>query len=219
MACTITIDGPAGSGKSTVSRGLAHSLHFVYLDTGAMYRAVALAAGQEGIALNDGKRLKALCAALNLRFVSDGHAQKLLLNNVDVSEAIRSPEMDIAASTVSKVKVVREALSELQRQMARGINVVAEGRDMGTVVFPDAAYKFFLTADPEVRVERRFLERRNRGEAVSKDAVREELIKRDDQDQNRALSPLRAAADAVVIDSTALSMEMVLENIAAKISC
>jgi len=209
----ITIDGPAGSGKSTISRLLAKKINFLYLDTGAMYRAVALAANRAGISLGNGERLGELCRSLDLYFETGEDTPRLFLNHEDISMAIRSPEIDIAASTVSAVKEVREAMTDLQRKMARGVNIVAEGRDMGTVVFPGAQYKFFLTASADARTERRFKERLLRGESVSSASVSAELKKRDHQDETRALAPLKPAEDAIIIDSTGLSIELVLERI------
>jgi cytidylate kinase len=209
----ITIDGPAGSGKSTISRLLAKKINFLYLDTGAMYRAVALAANREGISLGNGERLGDLCRSLDLYFETGEDTPRLFLNHEDISMTIRSPEIDIAASTVSVVKEVREAMTDLQRKMARGVNIVAEGRDMGTVVFPGAQYKFFLTASADARAERRFKERLLRGESVSSASVSAELRKRDHQDETRALAPLKPAADAIIIDSTGLFIELVLEKI------
>jgi len=146
MTDVITIDGPAGSGKSTVSRLLAKKINCLYLDTGAMYRAVALAASRKGISFSDGKRLGELCRSLELYFTTDADPPRLFLGKEDISVPIRTPDMDMLSSEVSAVKEVREAMMELQRKMARGISIVAEGRDMGTVVFPEARHKFFLTA-------------------------------------------------------------------------
>jgi len=209
----ITIDGPAGSGKSTISKLLAKKLHFFYLDTGAMYRAVALAAIRNKIPLDQGERLGELCVLMDLRFDAKGDTSRLLLNGEDISLAIRSPEMDMYSSGVSAVKEVRLAMTDLQRRLAKGTNVVAEGRDMGTVVFPKAGNKFFLTASPEVRAKRRYLERMGRGEKVTFQEVESLLKKRDQQDQSRSLAPLKPAEDAVIIDSTELQPEDVIRVI------
>jgi cytidylate kinase len=209
----ITIDGPAGSGKSTVSRLLAKNLGFVYLDTGAMYRAVALAAIRAGIALNDGDKLAVLCRRLALRFETLEGQTHIFLGDEDVSRTIRSPEMDMGSSTVSAVREVREAMTVMQRNIAAGLKVVAEGRDMGTVVFPEANHKFFLTASPEARAERRYRERLLRGEPVDKTVVAIELRRRDEQDQTRQIAPLRPAPDAVRIDTTDLTVREVVQKI------
>ena len=209
----ITIDGPAGSGKSTISRALAKKINFLYLDTGAMYRAVALAAKRKGLTPDQGGRLGDLIRSMDLYFKTDEDPPKLFLAKEDISLAIRSPEMDMLASRVSAVKEVREGMSRLQRKMARGLKVVAEGRDMGTLVFPDAEHKFFLTAVPRVRAERRYRERVGRGESVSKEVVESELRKRDKNDQTRSLAPLKPAEDARIIDSTQLTPEQVVKEI------
>ena len=209
----IAIDGPAGSGKSTVSRLLAKELDLFYLDTGAMYRAVALQAKRRGIEFNDGKRLMELCRNLDLDFRKDGESTKLYLGGEDISLAIRGPEIDMLSSRISAMKEVREAMTELQRQIGKNGGLVAEGRDMGTVVFPDADYKFFITASPQVRAERRYRERIERGESISKAEVERELRKRDHQDKTRSIAPLRPAKDAEVIDTTTLNPDQVVEKI------
>jgi cytidylate kinase len=209
----ITIDGPAGSGKSTVSRQLAEDLGCVYLDTGAMYRAVALAAIRAGIALDDGGKLAALCRGLALHFETMDGQTHIFLGDEDVSRAIRSSEMDMGSSKVSAVREVREAMTIMQRNIASGVNVVAEGRDMGTVVFPEAKHKFFLTASPEARAERRYRERVVRGETADKAVVAIELKRRDEQDQTREIAPLRPAPDAARIDTTDLTVREVVQKI------
>ena len=217
MNTIITIDGPAGSGKSTVSRMIAERLQFFYLDTGAMYRAVALKAKRERVNYENKEELERICESIDLSFWMDGDCNKLSMGEEDITIAIRSPEMDMLSSKISAVKVVRDAMKTLQRKMGRKGSMVAEGRDMGTVVFPDAEYKFFITATSEVRAERRFKERQDRGESVSMEDVTRELKKRDDQDTNRAIAPLRPAKGAKVIDSTALNqyevMELILRDI------
>jgi cytidylate kinase len=211
----ITIDGPSGAGKSTVARKLAGRLKFLFLDTGAMYRAVAFAALRHGVDHQDGPGLAKLCQSLDLHFDTDEDPPHLYLGEEDITDAIRSNQMDLLSSKVSAVKEVREAMTDLQRHMSKGGNLVCEGRDMGTVVFPDARYKFFLTASPDIRALRRYRERLERGESVSANTVSAEMKNRDLQDQNRAIAPLRAADDARVIDSTHISPEEVIESIVA----
>jgi cytidylate kinase len=173
----ITIDGPVASGKSTVSRLLAKRLDLLYLDTGAMYRAVAFQAKRKGIDIGDQQELRELCQNLDLRFQTDGEGTKLYLGEEDVSLSIRTPEMDLLSSTISAIKEVREAMTGLQRKIGQKGGLVAEGRDMGTIVFPNAEYKFFITASTEVRAERRYKERINRSESVSLEEVEKELKK------------------------------------------
>jgi cytidylate kinase len=213
MQNVITIDGPAGSGKSTISRLLAKKIGYLYLDTGAMYRAVALAAKREKIHLNDGKALGELCNSLELRFITDQAPPRLFLNGEDISAAIRSPEMDMTSSKVSAVSEVRKAMTRLQRKMAKGMTLVAEGRDMGTVVFPDAKHKFYLTASLKIRTERRHKERLERGEAIHRAVVESQLKKRDHQDETRPIAPLRPADDAKIIDTTEMTPEQVIGTI------
>ena len=209
----ITIDGPAGSGKSTISRLLAARIGYAYLDTGAMYRAIALAAKRGGISLDNRIKLRHLCENIHLRFVADQDPPRLLMGNEDISEEIRNPEMDMLSSTVSTVKEVRECMCNLQRKMSRHVNkgLVAEGRDMGTVVFPDAGYKFLLTASLEERASRRHLELLARGKTMEKKAVMDNLKKRDNQDENRALAPLKPAPDAFILNSTGMGIEEVVQ--------
>ena len=210
MNSVITIDGPGGSGKSTVSRLLANRLGCLYLDTGAMYRAVALRSAREKMDLSDKEAVEKLCRDLDLRFRMKGGEQRLYLGDEDVSTAIRSPEMDWLSSTLSAFGEVRKRLTELQRKLGASGGVVAEGRDMGTVVFPEAEFKFFLTADLNVRAERRYRERILRGEAVALEDVEADLLKRDRQDMTRTLAPLRPAEDAVTIDTSALGPDEVV---------
>jgi cytidylate kinase len=209
----ITIDGPVASGKSTVSRLLAKRLDFFYLDTGAMYRAVAFQAERKGIEIGDKQELRELCQNLDLRFQTDEEGTKLYLGEEDISLALRTPEMDLLSSTISAIKEVREAMTGLQRQIGQKGRLVAEGRDMGTIVFPNAEYKFFITASPRVRAKRRYKERINRSESVSLEAVEKELKIRDHQDETRPIAPLRPAKDAKIIDTTSLNPNQVIEKI------
>lgn len=213
----IAVDGPAGSGKSTVSRLLAKRLGILYLDTGAMYRAAALQAQRIGMDLTDGPRLHKMCLELDLRFMPDGENQKILMGNEDITSAIRSPEMDMLASRISAVREVRDAMTMLQRRIGMTGSLVAEGRDMGTVVFPDAGYKFFITASVPERARRRYLERVGRGESISIEKVEEDLRKRDAQDSGRDIAPLRPAGDAEIIDTTGIGIEQVIEGLLKKI--
>ncbi len=178
-----------------------------------MYRALALAAWRAGIGLQDEEKIGELCRDLHIRFLPEGDSIRICLGEEDVTEAIREPAMDLMASNVSTIWSVREAMSRLQRKIGSRGPLVAEGRDMGTTVFPEAQHKFYLDAALEVRVNRRFLERRSRGESISRKMVREDLIKRDRQDMNRCLSPLRPAKDARIIDTTMLAPDQVVEAI------
>ena len=217
MKTIVTIDGPAGSGKSTVSRLLAKRLGYLYLDTGAMYRAVALESAREGVNVAGKGALERLCKGLDLQFRLEGGENRLYRGEEDISVAIRSPEMDWLSSTLSALREVRETMTDLQRKLGNKGQVVAEGRDMGTVVFPEAGFKFFLTADLKVRAERRYRERMLRGEPVSLENVERDLMKRDEQDMNRLLSPLHPAEDAVTIDTSRLDPGRVMEIMLRKI--
>jgi cytidylate kinase len=212
MNHVITIDGPTGSGKSTVSRLLAKRLNYPYLDTGAMYRVVALALKRTGIGLHDEAAISKICNDLDIVFVPEGDATRVYLGKEDVTEAIREPDMDLLASNVSALEVVRAAMTRLQRKIGSQGPLVAEGRDMGTVVFPDAQHKFYVDASLEVRVDRRFQERQSRGESISREKVKEDLIRRDAQDMNRSLAPLKPAEDATIIDTTELTPDQVVEK-------
>jgi CMP/dCMP kinase len=203
----IAIDGPAGAGKSTVARKLAESLGFVLVDTGALYRSIALAAQRGGVDWGDGEELGELARSIVARgdivlVATPGGKGRVLLAREDVSEHIRTPEMGQGASKVSAHPEVRAALLDLQRQAGRDGGVVLEGRDIGTVVFPDAETKFFLTARPEVRAKRRFDELVGKGEKVSFEATLEEVIRRDEADSKRVHAPLRKADDAILVDSS-----------------
>ena len=209
----ITIDGPVAAGKSTVSRLLAKRLNFLYLDTGAMYRSVALQAKRRGVDFGERQELWELSTNLDLRFRPHGDGTKLYLGKEDISLAIRTPEMDILSSRISAIREVRAAMAGLQRQIGQAGRLVAEGRDMGTVVFPDAVHKFFITASTRVRAQRRHRERIARGESVSIEEVERELKKRDHDDETRSIAPLRPAKEAKTIDTTGLNPDQVVEEI------
>ena len=208
----MAIDGPAGAGKSTVARKVADELGYVLVDTGALYRAVALAAKRGHVPFDDGKGVGALAQELvrarAITFERDpARGVRVMLSGEDVSEAIRTPDVGMGASTVSAHPEVRAALLDIQRQAGNAGGVVLEGRDIGTVVFPDAELKIFLTARAEVRGQRRFDELRGRGENVTYEQTLADVQRRDQQDTSRAAAPLRCADDAIEIDSSALSIE------------
>jgi cytidylate kinase len=215
----VAIDGPAGAGKSTVARRLADALDFVLVDTGAMYRAVALAAQRRGVTWKDGDNLGAVARSLVARRALDFRRDsergvRVSLDGEDVTDAIRTPEIGMGASTVSAHGSVRDALLDLQRQAGRGGGVVLEGRDIGTVVFPDADVKFFLTAHPEVRARRRFDELTAKGAVVTFEQTVADVRRRDEQDMNREIAPLRRALDATLVDSSDMTIDQTVGRMA-----
>ncbi len=218
----IAIDGPAGAGKSTVARRLAEVLGFVLVDTGAMYRAVALAAQRSAIAWSDADRVGELAGTLVARralaFDRDPErGVRVRLDGADVTDAIRAPDIGMGASTVSAHKTVRDALLDMQRQAGQGGGVVLEGRDIGTVVFPDADVKFFLTARPEVRARRRFDELVAKGASVSFEETLADVRRRDEQDTTRAVAPLRQAPDATLVDSSEIGVDDAVARMAERV--
>ena len=210
----ITIDGPAGAGKTTVSRALARRLGYTYVDTGALYRGVALAASKKGVDPNDDDRLEKLCRELDLRFVGASPDVRLMSGEEDISDRIRTPEISMLASAVSARPVVRRFLLGLQRDLGRRKGAVFEGRDMGTVVFPDADVKFFLDAAGDVRTDRRYREL-NSDPRITRAEVARDMSRRDRNDSTRDLAPLQAAADAIRIDSSRLSIDEVVVQMMA----
>lgn len=208
----IAIDGPSGAGKSTVGRALAKRLGYIYIDTGAMYRGVALKVKESSILLEDEMALSRLASSLYIIFITKEEQAHILCDGEDITQAIRSPEISRLASDISTKKGVREALVQKQREMGREGGVVLEGRDIGTVVFPDADVKFYLDADAEERGRRRFKELVEKGAGIDFKETLEEVIQRDHNDMHRSLSPLKKANDAVLIDSTHRSIEEVVEE-------
>ncbi|QGQ21371.1 (d)CMP kinase [Gimesia benthica] len=205
----VTIDGPAGSGKSTAARGLSQRLGFEFLDTGAMYRCVALAVLNQGIDPADSQSVGDVSQQIRISF-ADAH---VILNGEDVTQAIRTAEVSEAASQVAQYPAVREALVHLQRQAAEGVNIVSEGRDQGTVVFPDALCKFFLIADPEERARRRFDEMQGQDQEITQAEILQQIHQRDQRDESRTVAPLKPADDAVEINTSQLSIEEVLDQL------
>jgi cytidylate kinase len=213
----IAIDGPSGAGKSTVARALAKRLGYIYIDTGAMYRAVALRAKEKGIGTEDEPVLSRLASSLEMTFVTGPRGARVLCDGEDVTEAIRSPDISLLASDISQKGGVREALVQMQREMGRKGGVVLEGRDIGTAVFPAADVKFYLDADSKERAKRRFEELRRKGVTVNFEETLEEVNQRDRNDMSRALSPLKKAEDAIEIDSTNLSVTQVVETMIQRV--
>jgi cytidylate kinase len=214
----IAIDGPSGVGKSTLSKILSHELGYLNLDTGAMYRTVALAASRKRIASSDYAALRRLCDEIAIEFARKDGTEHVFLNGEDVSSAIRTPEISLLTAAVAACPEVREAMVARQRELGAGGGVVLEGRDIGTVVFPHADVKFFLKASAEVRGQRRFLELRAKGVDVDLARTIAEVEARDAADSSRTTSPLRKAEDALVIDTTELDIPQVLERMFAVVA-
>ncbi len=209
----VAIDGPAGAGKSTVSRGAAKQLGFVYVDTGALYRAVGVNALRKGINTRDKAAVAESINGINVDLVFENGEQKVLLNGEDVSSEIRTPPASMAASDVSAVPEVRAFLFDLQKNIAAKSNCIMDGRDIGTVVLPDAQVKIFLTASPEERATRRYRELVEKGSEVSYKEVLEDLIERDYNDSHREIAPLKPAEDGVIFDTTGLTLEESVKEI------
>ncbi len=211
---SIAIDGPAGAGKSTIAKAVARKIGFIYVDTGAMYRTMALYFLREGIDGHDRERVAAECPNIRvtLDYDSEGN-QHIYLNGEDVSSLIRQEEVGKMASLTSAIPEVRAALLDLQRDLARTNNVLMDGRDIGTHVLPDASLKIFLTASADVRARRRYDELTEKGIPCDYDRIREDIIQRDRQDTEREISPLRQAEDAILLDSSDLSIPEVIDRV------
>ena len=204
---SVAIDGPSGAGKSTVARAVAERMGYVYVDTGAMYRAIGLAVYRRGITGEDTAGIIASLPTVDISLAYQDGMQHVLLNGEDVSEAIRTPEIAQYASKVSAVPEVRRFLLDVQRDMAKNSNILMDGRDIGTVILPDAPVKIFLTASAKTRAERRYRELKEKGQQVTLEGVLADIQARDRQDTTRAVAPLRQADDAVLLDTSALDLE------------
>ena len=211
----IALDGPSGAGKSTVAKALAKRLDIIYLDTGAMYRSLAYVAVKQGIDVNDEAAVKPMLDNLDMKIIT-GDSQQIIVNGENVTPFIREHYVSKAASDISALPSVRIKLVELQRESAKNDCVVLDGRDIGTYVLPDAKYKFFITATPEVRAKRRFEELKAKGDAPSYEKVLEDIKVRDYNDSHRAFAPLKQADDAVLVDTTDMSIDEVIDFVLNK---
>ena len=208
MSIAVAIDGPAGAGKSTIARAAAKALGFIYVDTGALYRSIGLDAIRTGVDITDSNAVENSLTGMKVELAFDAQgAQIVLLNGEDVSSLIRTPEVSMAASKVSAVPKVRAFLLDLQRNMAKTQSVIMDGRDIGTVVLPDAEVKIFLTASPEIRAKRRFDELIEKGQEVKYEDVLADVIERDYNDSHREIAPLKPAEDSKIADTSGLTLE------------
>jgi cytidylate kinase len=212
----LTIDGPSGSGKGTISRAVADRLGWHYLDSGAIYRAVGQAAAWEGLDLSDAEAIAACAARTDIRFLTDGQGEPhVVVNGKDATRALRTETAGAAASAIAAHPPVRAALVDLQLRFRQPPGLVADGRDMGTVIFPDAPYKVYLTASAAERAKRRYKQLKDKGVSVNLDSLLHEIAARDERDAGRAVAPLRPADDAVIVDSTGMPITQVVETVLA----
>ena len=214
----IAVDGPGGSGKGTITTRLANHLGWHFLDSGALYRLTALAVMKQQLPLENEAALGEAAARLDIRFETSGSEVRALLDEQDVSDQLRKEETGVLASRIAAIPAVRAALTSRQRRFRQPPGLVADGRDMGTVIFPDAMIKIFLTASAEIRAERRYKQLKDKGESVNLTRLFREIKARDLRDQSRSIAPLRPAEDAVIIDSTELTIDEVFSQIVSLIS-
>ena len=213
MGFNVAIDGPAGAGKSTIAKLVAKEKGFIYVDTGAMYRAIALYLIRKGVGINDNEGFEKYCGKANVSIEYDNGTQIVLLNGENVNGLIRTQEVGNMASASSTNGKVRAQLLELQRKLARENDVVMDGRDIGTNILPNAECKIYLTASSRVRAERRYLELKEKGTECNLDTIEKEIIERDERDMNREIAPLKQAEDAVYLDTSDMSIEEVKDKI------
>lgn len=219
LPVVITIDGPSGSGKGTVAALLAASLQWHLLDSGAIYRVLAVAAVKHAVALDDETALEKLAVSLDVQFVVDSdNNQRIILEGADVTDSIRNETVGAHASQIAALPGVRSGLLRRQQDFRQAPGLIADGRDMGTVVFADAPLKVFLTAGAEERARRRYLQLKDKGEAVTLTSLLEEIRARDERDTNRKIAPLKPAEDAIILDSTTMTIEQVLERILSEVA-
>lgn len=209
----VAIDGPGGAGKSTVAKAAAKELGLLYIDTGALYRAVGVNALRNRIDTKDEKKIKKMLPKTQVELKHIDGVQHVFLNGEDVSEEIRTPDASMAASDVSAIQIVRDFLFDLQRDIAAKNNCIMDGRDIGTVVLPDAQLKIFLTASAEVRAQRRFLELQEKGSDETYEKVLEDLKKRDYQDEHREIAPLKPAEDSVIVDTSEMPLDVSIQTV------
>lgn len=219
LPVVITIDGPSGSGKGTVAGMLATKLQWKLLDSGALYRVLALAADKHAVPLDHEDALEVLAVGLDVEFVVDveSNSQRILLENQDVTDEIRNETVGAHASQIAALPGVRAGLLRRQHEFRQAPGLIADGRDMGTVVFADAPLKVFLTASAEERARRRYLQLKDKGETVTLTSLLEEIRARDERDTNRSIAPLKPADDAIILDSTTMTIEQVLERILSEV--
>ncbi len=209
----VAIDGPAGAGKSTIAKRVSGELGYIYVDTGAIYRTVALACIRSNTAIEDVQAVEALLPSLDIRLIFFNGEQHILLGDEDVSEAIRTENVSMAASRVSAIPSVRQYLLDLQRNFARNDNVIMDGRDIGTVVLPNAQVKIFLTASPQIRAKRRVLQLQEQGMEADYEKILYDIIQRDYNDTHRETAPLKAAENAIEVDTSSMTLEEVVQKI------